>query len=78
MKNKTKWETNSLEWIHQVRKEMDEEIQAKGITVGQWIKSRKKADIDSLCRKLGLTNLQIGLTAKEKAGKYSAKRMGKK
>jgi len=74
MKNKTKWETKSLEWIHQVRKEMDEEIQAKGMTVGQWIKSRKEADVNSLCRKLGLTNLQTGFTVREKAGKYSFKR----
>jgi len=74
MKNKTKWETKSLEWIHEVRKEIDEEIQAKGMTVGQWIKSRKEVDINSLCRKLGLINLQTGFTAKEKAGKYSAKR----
>lgn len=74
MKSKNKWESESLEWIHQVRKEMEEEIQAKGLTISQWIKSRKEADVSSLCRKLGLKNYQIGFSAREKTGKYTIKR----
>jgi len=41
MKSTKMWETNSLEWIHKVREEIDEEIKRKGITPTQWIKTRR-------------------------------------
>jgi hypothetical protein len=53
------WETNSLEWIHKVREEMDEEIRRKGITPTQWIKTRGQIDMESLCHKLGLKYFTI-------------------
>lgn len=59
MKNSRDWETKSLEWIHKVREEIDEEIRRKGVTPAQWIKTRGKIDIESLCQKLGLKNLTI-------------------
>jgi len=59
MKNTKMWETNSLEWIHKVREEIDEEIKKKGITPTQWIKTREKIDMESLCHKLGLKNVTI-------------------
>jgi len=59
MKNTKMWETNSLEWIHKVREELDEEITRKGLTPTQWIKTREKIDIESLCHKLGLKNCTI-------------------
>lgn len=59
MKNKTKWETKSLGWIHKVREEMDREITQMGMSPAEWIKSRGKIDIESMCRKLGLQNLVI-------------------
>jgi hypothetical protein len=59
MKNRKEWETKSLEWIHKVRKEMDEEISRKGVTPAQWIRSRGKVDVELLCKKLGLQNYTI-------------------
>lgn len=59
MKNKTKWETRSLGWIHKVREEMDREIREMGKTPAQWIKSRGKIDIRLLCEKLGLKKVTI-------------------
>lgn len=59
MKNKTKWETRSLEWIHKVREEMDREIKKEAKTPAQWIKSRGKIDINLLCQKLGLKKVKI-------------------
>ena len=59
MRNKIKWETKSLEWIHKVREEMDSEITQSGMSLAEWIKSRGKIDIDSICSKLGLQNLVI-------------------
>jgi len=58
--NSTKmWETNSLEWIHKVREEIDEEIKRKGITPTQWIKTRGTIDMESLCHKLGFKKFTI-------------------
>ncbi len=59
MKNKKEWETRSLEMIHKVREEIDEEISRQGITPAQWIKARGKIDIERLCRELGLKNYKI-------------------
>ena len=59
MKSTKMWETNSLEWIHKVREEIDEEIKRKGITPTQWIKTRGKIDMESLCHKLGLKDFTI-------------------
>jgi len=59
MKNRIKWETKSLEWIHRVREEMDREIIEKGMTPSEWIKARGKINIESICRKLGLNNVII-------------------
>jgi len=66
MKTKKGWETASLEWIHKVRAEIDEEIRRKGMTPAEWIKSRGPIDPESLCRKLGLKNYEI---VKEKSRK---------
>ena len=54
-----KWETKSLEWIHQVREDLDREIQDRGLKVSQWIKSKKDAGLEALCKKLGLRNCTI-------------------
>jgi hypothetical protein len=51
---KIKWESRSLEWIHNVREEWEKEIEAKGMTVGEWIKAKGKIDVESLRKKLGL------------------------
>ena len=59
MKNKKEWETRSLEWIHKVREEIDKDIREKGMTPSQWIKSRKRVDVNKLCKKLGLTKVTI-------------------
>ena len=59
MKNKKGWETKSLEWIHNVREEIDREINEAGMSPSQWIKSRCKTEVDSLCKKLGLENYTI-------------------
>ena len=71
MKNKKEWETKSLEWIHKVREEIDEEIRDKGMTPAQWIKSRKRLDVNMLCRKLGLMNVTI-IEERAKPGFYGA------
>jgi hypothetical protein len=42
MKNNREWETKSLEWIHKVRTEMDEDIRKKGMTPAQWMANGKK------------------------------------
>ena len=59
MKNRKKWETKSLEWIHMVRKEMDKEIKRKGLTPAQWIKARGIIDIELLCKRVGLRKVSI-------------------
>jgi hypothetical protein len=59
MVNKKEWETKSLEWIHKVREEIDEEIKKKGITPAEWVKARAKIDVEKLCRKMGLTKVTI-------------------
>ena len=59
MKNKKEWETKSLEMIHKVREEIDEEIIRQGITPAQWIRARGKIDIERLCQELGLKNYRI-------------------
>ena len=59
MKNKKEWDTKSLEWIHKVREEIDEEIKRKGMTPAEWIRAKGKIDIEPLCRKLGLKNFTI-------------------
>jgi len=61
MKNKKEWETKSLELIHKVREEIDEEIGRQGITPAQWIRARGKIDVEDLCKKLGLKNYKIGI-----------------
>lgn len=68
MKTKKGWETESLEWIHKVRADIDEEIRKKGMTPEEWIKSRSPADLESLCRKLGLRNYEIEKEKSRKAG----------
>jgi hypothetical protein len=59
MKNKKEWETKSLQWIHRVREEIDEEIKRKGMTPAQWVKARGKIDIEELCKKMGLKNITV-------------------
>lgn len=59
MNSNKMWETNSLEWIHKVREEIDEEIARNGITPTQWIKTRGEIDVESLCHKLGLKDFTI-------------------
>lgn len=59
MDNKVEWETRSLQWIHQVREEMDREIREKDITPSQWVKSRGDIDISQLCQNLGLNNFTV-------------------
>ncbi len=59
MKSEKKWETESLEWIHKVRQEIDEEIQRKGMTPSQWIRKKGEMDIEELCHKMGLRNVTI-------------------
>jgi hypothetical protein len=46
----------SLEWIHKVREEIDEEVKRKGMTPAEWIRARGKIDGELLCQKLGLKN----------------------
>lgn len=59
MKSKSEWETKSLEWIHQVREEIDSEIQKKGLSPAQWIKGRGIIDVERLCKALGLNNVKV-------------------
>jgi hypothetical protein len=59
MKNEKEWETKSLEWIHKVREEIDEEIKKEGMTPAQWVKTRGKTDVEQLCHKMGLRNVTI-------------------
>jgi hypothetical protein len=54
-----KWETKSLEWIHKVREEIDEEIKRKGMTPAQWAKARGKVNIKELCKKMDLRDITI-------------------
>jgi hypothetical protein len=61
MKNKKEWETKSLELIHKVREEIDEEISRQGVTPAQWIRARGKIDVEDLCKKLGLKNYTMGI-----------------
>jgi hypothetical protein len=59
MKNKKEWETKSLEWIHKVREEIDEEIRRQGVTPAQWVRDRGKINVERLCKKMGLQNYTI-------------------
>jgi len=59
MKSESKWETKSLEWIHQVREEIDGEIQKKGLSPAQWIKERGVVDVERLSKSLGLDNVKV-------------------
>lgn len=59
MKSKGEWETKSLEWIHQVREEIDSEIQEKGLSPTQWIKGRGVINVEGLCKALGLSNVKV-------------------
>ncbi|MEO0129461.1 MAG: hypothetical protein ABIL18_09095 [candidate division WOR-3 bacterium] len=59
MEDKREWETESLEWIHKVREEIDQEIRKKGITLGQWVKEKSAIDLENLCRKYGFKNFVI-------------------
>ncbi len=59
MKNRKEWETKSLEWIHKVREEIDEEIRKQHVTPAQWVRGRGKIDGESLCKKLGLQNCTV-------------------
>jgi hypothetical protein len=59
MGNKQEWETKSLEWIHRVREEIDEEIKKEGMTPAEWVKARGKIDVKKLCHKMGLTKVTI-------------------
>jgi len=59
MKNKKEWETKSLEMIHKVRQEIDEEISKRGMTPAQWIRGRGKIDVERLCQEMGLKYYKI-------------------
>lgn len=59
MKNKKEWETKSLQWIHKVREQIDEEISRRNVTPAQWVRERGKIDVESLCKKFGLQNYKI-------------------
>jgi hypothetical protein len=59
MRSEKEWETRSLEWIHKVRQEIDEEIRKKGVTPSQWIKTRGKMDVEQLCHKMGLRKVTL-------------------
>jgi len=59
MKNKTAWETKSLEWIHKVREDMDKEMQKTGLSPAQWIKERGTVNLERICKSLGLNNVEI-------------------
>jgi len=59
MKSESKWETKSLEWIHQVREEIDGEIQKNGLSPAQWIKERGVVDVERLSKSLGLDNVKV-------------------
>ena len=59
MKSESRWETKSLEWIHQVREEIDGEIQKKGLSPAQWIKERGVVDVERLSKSLGLNNVKV-------------------
>jgi len=59
MKSEREWETKSLEWIHEVRQQIDEEIRRKGVTPSQWIKTRGKIDVEELCHEMGLRKVII-------------------
>lgn len=55
MDDRPAWETRSLEWIHQVRTEIDREIRTQGVSPADWVKARATRDVETLCRELGLT-----------------------
>lgn len=59
MKNKKEWETKSLEWIHQVREKIDEEIRGQGVSPAQWVRGRGKINVELLCKRMGLQNYTI-------------------
>jgi len=59
MKNKKEWETKSLQWIHKVREQIDEEISRRNVTPAQWVRERGKIDVESLCKKFELQNYKI-------------------
>jgi len=68
MKNKKEWETKSLELIHKVREEIDEEIRKQGVTPAQWIRARGKINVEDLCKKLGLKNYTIRIDSVDGRG----------
>ena len=68
MKNKKEWETKSLELIHKVREEIDEEIRKQGVTPAQWIRARGKINVEDLCKKLGLKNYTIRIDSVDVRG----------
>jgi len=68
MKNKKEWETKSLELIHKVREEIDEEIRRQGVTPAQWIRARGKINVEDLCKKLGLKNYTIRIDSVDGRG----------
>jgi len=73
MKDKREWETKSLEWIHKVRGETDEEITKQGVSPAQWIRDRGKIDVMQLCKKLGLRNYTV-VTGRVKHRIYESER----
>ena len=68
MENKKEWETKSLELIHKVREEIDEEIRRQGVTPAQWIRARGKINVEDLCKKLGLKNYTIRIDSVDGRG----------
>ena len=59
MNNKKKWETRSLEWIHNVRENMDNEIKKKKVTLAQWVRTKAKIDCEELRKKFGLIQCTV-------------------
>ena len=59
MEDKREWETKSLEWIHKVREDIDQEIRKKGITLRQWLGERGEIDLEDICRRLGFKKFVI-------------------
>jgi hypothetical protein len=59
MKNDKEWETRSLEWIHKVRADLEQEITGEGISISQWMRARGEVDDEKICKRLGLKNLKI-------------------
>jgi len=58
MSRSRKWETESLEWIHKVRQDIDEEVREKGLSIAQWIRERSPVNTKELCKSLKLNNVK--------------------